>query len=237
MKIIEKHCKVEHDSGAEYQRYCHIPSCLLPPILNTTRLCRIDEAERVHPEVCSPRREGNERSIMSYLIWQYDLHPAYTVIDLIKQCYQAAHGAEHLLTDTEAARGYLEREFADVAAKDIPLCEPISEDVCRVNIAAWKYRGLPPAELFELFAASAYPRENGRERLLHYLREAEKFIEAYGVRLAADARALAEYRKGEMPPVHHSEAYRCAEHPAYRVVDASLLERYFESVPSEKNDP
>ena len=40
---------------------------------------------------------------------------------------------------------------------------------------------------------------------------------------------IEEYRRSGMPAIHHSDAYREAEHPAYRVVDAKLLREYFEN--------
>ena len=40
---------------------------------------------------------------------------------------------------------------------------------------------------------------------------------------------IEEYRRSGMPPIHHSDVYREAEHPAYRVVDSKLLRDYFEN--------
>ena len=161
--------------------------------------------------------------ISSYLYQQYKLHPSTTVTDILKQCYQAAYGAEHLLTDKDAAKRYLEREFEATPAKDILLCEQISDEFCRVNIAAWKHRGLPSDDLFELFAASAHPREKGKELLEGFLLEAEEFTNSENAR-----EVIEEYRRAGMPALHHSEAYRDAERPAYRIVDSRLLREYFE---------
>lgn len=186
-------------------------------------------------------------SIIGYLYEQYELHPSTTVTDVLKQCYQAAYGAEHLLTDKDAARRYLEREFEATPAKDIPICEYISDEVCRVNIAAWKYRGFPIGDLFELFSASAYPREKGRELLEGFLREAEEYIDDHEVTEVREdseknrsfkrvnifcengSEIIEEYRRAGMPAIHHSDAYREAEQPAYRIVDAKLLREYFEN--------
>ena len=184
--------------------------------------------------------------IIPYLFRQYQLHKSLTVTDVLKQCYQAAYGAEHLLTDKEAARRYLEREFEATPAKDVLICEHISDDFCRVNIAAWKHRGLPADDLFELFEASAYPRKNGRELLEGFLHEAEGFTDhrdmtmkrTHGTKapsfdrintFSQNAREIIEeYRRAGMPAIHHSDAYREAEHPAYRVVESKLLREYFE---------
>ena len=179
--------------------------------------------------------------IFRYLLHQVYLHPSTKVTDILKQCYQAAYGAEHLMTDTDATRRYLEHEFEATPAKDILLCEHISDDFCRVNIAAWKHRGLPIGDLFELFAASAHPRENGKETLEGFLREAEEYVDIHEEFVISDGQLICvklfgddcvevieEYRRAGTPTIHHSEAYREAEHPAYRIVEAKLLREYFE---------
>jgi len=247
------HCdKVEHIKGEKYRT---LPGGVKFDLNKLTYypLDRIDDFTEVdiprfrlgavEPIPSFPKRQP---SIIGYLGWQHKRHPSVTATDLLKQCYQAAYGAEHLLTDREAARLYLEREFESTPAGDIVLCEYISDDVCRVNIAAWKHRGLPVGDLFDLFSASAYPRENGRELLEGFLREAEEYIDAQEMteitkkpdeslsfkrinEFCEDgAGIIEEYRRSGMPAIHHSEAYRAAEHPAYRIVDAKLLREYFE---------
>ena len=59
------------------------------------------------------------------LIAQFAAHPSTAPQDAVKQCYQAAFGAEHLLTDTSLAAAYLEREFNDTRRRT-PLCEKIA---------------------------------------------------------------------------------------------------------------
>ena len=65
------------------------------------------------------------------------------MLNFVKQCYQAAFGAEHLLTDLAAAEEYFSAEYVRVAAVDAPLYERISPHVCRVNLSAWRKSGLP----------------------------------------------------------------------------------------------
>jgi len=123
--------------------------------------------------------------------------------DIIKLCYQAAFGAEHLLTDVDKARAYFNDEYARTEAAVLPLYEAISQDVCRVNIAAWKQINLPPEWLFNIFVASIYPREDGAALFFDFLRQAG--LDAVNIPVAA---------------VHHSAAYRAAVRPAYRIVCA-----------------
>ena len=165
-------------------------------------------------------------SLIPYLTEQLRTHPSMTPQDVAKLCYQAAHGAEHLLSDLDRARGYLRREFEATAADaNIPLIEPISDAVARVNIAAWKARGLSPDTLFDLFAATATVGGEGDTRLEEYLIEAEDFLTHAPTSIALEDWQMfsAWYTQNGRPAIHHSEAYREAEKPAYRIVRRELL--------------
>lgn len=146
--------------------------------------------------------------------------------DIAKLCYQAARGAEHLLSDLDRARGYLMRELeATPADEDIPLVEPISDDVARVNLAAWKARGLSPDLLFDLFSATASVRREGEDLLPAYLAQAGAWLACTEgpVESAEWEEFLRRYEEQGYPAIHHSEAYRAAEKPAYRIVRSDLL--------------
>lgn len=155
-----------------------------------------------------------------YILEQIRKHPAVQPQDLVKLCYQAAYGAEHLLSDPDAAREYLEREYAAVEAADIALYENISDDVCRVNLAAWKARQLPLQWLFHMFAASAKIKSNGSDLFSDYLETAGKVITEENVGFSTvDWQAyLGGYEKAGMTAVHHSVQYRECESPSYRIV-------------------
>lgn len=171
----------------------------------------------------------------TYLEEQTNRHPVWECCDLIKQCYQGARGAEHLLTDLSRAKGYFFSEWEATPALDQPLYEEISPAVSRVNLGAWKYRGRSPEELFDLFAASATVME-GEDLLEAYLAAAGEFLaERYPEKLPLWQETLEGYKQAGMPAIHHSESYRTKERPAYRVVKTALLLEYLEKTMSEKD--
>ena len=141
-----------------------------------------------------------------FLRQQLDRHPGMQTQDVIKLCYQAAFGAEHILQDKAAAEAYFYKEYGETTATDEPLFEAISSEVCRVNFGAWKREGLPPKWLFRMFVCSEYRAD--KARFLEYLQVAlcREEVDAY---LAGGIRA-----------VHHSDSYREANHPHYRIVSA-----------------
>ena len=165
-------------------------------------------------------------SLIPYLKTHLDNHPSMTSQDIAKLCYQAAHGAEHLLADLDRARRYLEHEMDSVEANEcMTLIEPISDRVARVNLAPWKAKGLSADALFDLFVATARVSGNGDERLSSYLSEVSDYLasEPSSIALTEWMTFLAWYDQNGRPAIHHSEAYRAAEHPAYRIVLRDLL--------------
>ena len=162
-----------------------------------------------------------------YLKHQIELHPSIQMQDVVKMCYQAVFGVEHMLSDKEKARQYFFQEYETTPAdSSIPLYEPISENFCRINLAAWKARGLDPDELFDLFVRTAnYNVPGTRTDLNNCAKSAEKLM-AKGMlpfTLEEWKPYYVAYKNNGMQPVHHSEIYRQAEQPAYRVVRKSLL--------------
>ena len=80
---------------------------------------------------------------MIYLKEQCARHPSMEARDVLKLCFQAAFGAEHILSDVNKAKDYFFREFEYVSPTDEPVFERISDEVCRVNLGAWKKEGIP----------------------------------------------------------------------------------------------
>ena len=158
------------------------------------------------------------------LLQQLRAHPSMQNRDVVKLCYQAACGAEHLLSDLEGARAYFEEEFASVSPKDEPLFEQISSEICRVNLGAWKRRGIPCEWLFSMFTATKFSGA-GKKVLPAYLAEAEAVLQETGFDMDGWHAYMAEYRAEGMPAVRHTEAYRAAEQPAYRIVAAEYVKQ------------
>lgn len=148
---------------------------------------------------------------------QLRLHPSAQPQDVIKLCYQAARGAEHLLADLTRARAYFDREYAATPVTPaMPLFELLSEDVARVNIAAWKAAGLPAEWLFRMFVNTATVARDGADLLADYITQADALVGD----MPGWQEALAAWTEQGRPAVHHSGAYRESEHPAYRIVNA-----------------
>lgn len=145
--------------------------------------------------------------------------------DIAKMCYQAAMGAEHLLSDISAAKRYFDAEFESVSPKDCELFECLSDDICRINLGAWKSLEMPKDWLFNMFIGTASVARGGKDTLEAYLSEAEDVLSGARVGFSIEEwrEFLEQYRAAGLPSVHHSQCYRKNEKPAYRIVDRAFL--------------
>lgn len=164
------------------------------------------------------------------LLEQIKKHPSSQPRDFIKQCYQAARGGDHLLSNLEAAQAYLDKEWDEVKPADGPLYEWISPSIARVNLAPWKEAGLAKDWLFSMFAASSalVAKESCETDYLEdYLTQVTTLLGEESSFVSCSSAtwldALVEYNQMGRPAVHHSPEYRQAEHPAYRIVHQRFI--------------
>lgn len=160
-----------------------------------------------------------------YIALQFKLHPCMQPQDLVKLCYQAAFGAEHLLNDITTARTYFNNEFSSVSENDNELYEEISSDICRVNLSAWKASGMPSEWLFQMFVNSASISKNDKDIFSQNLKTADSVLQNTKVSFTYNGwkEYLTQYQKSETHTVHHSEIYRQQEHPSYRIIHKRFL--------------
>jgi hypothetical protein len=144
---------------------------------------------------------------------------------VLKLCYQSAFGAEHLLSDPREAEAAFRAEWETVNPVPGPLAEAVGPDVCRLRLEVWKARGLPPEWLFRLFCQAARPRADGTARMAACLAAADAAAAAGALPFspAAWQSCRRSWEAAGGGPVHHSNAYRAAEHPAYRVAEGTAL--------------
>ena len=146
-------------------------------------------------------------------------HPELELQDAIKFLYQSCMGSGHLGLDSQTVLTYLEAEWADVEGEaDVPPTEPLGNGLCRLSLAACKGQGLDPATLAALFLHTAQTVTPDRQAL----EESLNLLYSLPLPRAEVDRVLEDYRKAGMPAVHHSDRYRRAYAPAYRVVEQDL---------------
>ena len=152
-------------------------------------------------------------------------YPLAQAVDMLKLLHQGEFGPGHLIVDAAANKKYLENEYAMVAANPKPPAGNYLEDIgfgfMRLHIHAIDEIGLALEEfqrMFELSAADVHGTEQG-------LLDKAAALKASG--LPIDAKEiddfLAKWLEAGGPPFRHSEAFREAYAPAYRVMKAELV--------------
>ena len=162
--------------------------------------------------------------LKAILIAHAKRYPLMQPRDAVKLIYQNEFGGGHLIRDEQACLNYLRQEYAS-AEKDptAALYEDIGNGIVRVNLAAVK-----PEDLEQLgrdFIRSAAKHKGTLDSFLNKL-EVLRMLTAEGV-FAFDLDALntylSEYKAAGYPAVSHSEQYRQAYKPAYRIIRNAYL--------------
>lgn len=159
--------------------------------------------------------------IEKYLNEQLKKHPHMQPQDIVKLCYQAAYGNEHLIKNKEEAKAYLINECSCLVPCDTELTENISDDICRINLSAWMYNSLPLEWLFNIFLMSSMKAPDGDNVFEDSLSAADSMIlnSIQNFSYFDWTQYLDEYKKNGIHAVHHSDEYRTNEKPAYRIIN------------------
>jgi uridine kinase len=139
-------------------------------------------------------------------------YPLMEPQDAVKLLYQRAFGPGHMIESRECALERLQAELGGVR-KDpsIPLFEPLGAGLVRMNLAS------PAFPRPETAAGLFFASEKMSERDV-FRRELDALVRSW----PESGPYVASYRAKGCPQPGHSEVYRAAYHPAYRVVSAKF---------------
>ena len=173
------------------------------------------------------------QNIKKFINGQMETYPESRLLDIYKSCFQDYMGAEHLVSDSERVKAYLDEELETTTLDELMPCyyEPcgIDSNYYRVSIRAIKENIISEEILLDAFVRSANSVErpsveSWRNRWhviigtidkmqlnLHHFEEDKQFIDSI---LTAGKYAIS-----------HSPEYREAYHPHYRIVEKGIFER------------
>lgn len=153
-------------------------------------------------------------------------YPKMQPTDAIKLIYQNEFGVGHLITDSGLFMQRLSDEMQSAGQfAEIPLTEPIGNGLLRVMLNSGT-TGLPALQrLAELCLRTAAAHHGNMDRFLEKIEvlRAETRNGLFGFTSDTLDEYLRGYEQSGFPPVSHSEIYRTAYHPAYRVVLAMFF--------------
>lgn len=160
------------------------------------------------------------------LLEHWKRYPAMEIQDMVKLLFQSEFGGGHMILDSEVSLRRLKEEH--VTAR-IPAGQSVWEDIggglCRVYLDKEK-TGLKAETINRMFVATANSCVGSRTdfelRLSEFLELCRQGILPYPPNQVEDY--LLNYKRQGYPAVSHSQNYRDAYHPAYRVVEAAYME-------------
>ena len=157
--------------------------------------------------------------LKAVLITHAKRYPLMQPTDAVKLIYQNEFGGGHLIRDEQMCLNYLRREY-DSIEKDpnAPPYEEIGNGIVRVNLAAVKPEDLE--QLGKDFIRSAAEHTGSKAQFLQKLDVLRQLTAAGHFRFSMIELEyyLSEYIQSGCPMVSHSEQYRKAYLPAYRIV-------------------
>jgi len=178
-----------------------------------------------------------DERFISLIIEQCKKYPAMQVQDLLKLVYQNEFGCGHMVMDTACSLEMIVDEYralSDELRTDTfcgamwtsHLTEYIGNGMCRLNLRVLKQSTLTPETLNSLFMLTANKPMGSTEGFEKKAAEVIKLCESGEIPFEAKevAQALEASRLAGHPPQRHSEEYRAAYKPAYRVVDKTFCD-------------
>lgn len=164
---------------------------------------------------------NSDSQTRAFLLAHCKTYPALELTDLFKALYQSACGCEHLVGDASAAAAYIKSEAASCKPHTGAVVEPLDGEYVRVHLDILN-EGLSADTFARLFALSAGHRDSAKtlleeklDVLLNLAAQGELPFSFEETRAAVEA-----WKKAGLPACHHSETFRQAYAPAYRLMKA-----------------
>ena len=166
-------------------------------------------------------REAIERQMVTY--------PESTLQDVYKSFYQDRFGPGHMITDTASARSYLMRELSEMCDTSAVYYEPTGSEgrFVRVYLSAIADSLITVEQLLDAFIQSANEVQEPQTEWATEWEDIVGVIRKYDLKVndfEALQPVLSEAAQNHQA-VHHSQAYREAYHPHYRIVEREVLQK------------
>ena len=148
-------------------------------------------------------------------------YPLMEPTDAVKLIYQNEFGGGHLIRDIDSCLNYLRREYASVTqSPEAPLTEDIGNGMFRIYLNALDHAGYSIEQLGADFIRSANARSGSLDSFIPKLEVLHQLTREGRMPFSLEALEayLESYRRAGYPMVSHSDAYRNAYSPAYRII-------------------
>ena len=158
------------------------------------------------------------------LISHFGTHPELQIRDIFKFLFQSVFGCEHMISSLERAVSYIQTEAQNISCIDNATVEPLDGEYSRIPLA-YLGKGMSAETLGKLFYLSASAEKGTVEQLEKRLDIAEQLIAEgqLSFSLLAFKAARMAWKDADYSALHHSDAFREAYHPSYRVISNKYI--------------
>jgi len=173
------------------------------------------------------------QDIRGFVSRQMETYPESRLLDIYKSCFQDYMGAEHLVSDRQRVKAYLDEELQTTSLDDLMpwYYEPcgVNGQYIRVSIRAIKENLITEDLLLDAFIRSANSEK--RPSVESWRDEWHKIIgtidqmEIGLPRLGQDRAFIDSILTVGKYAISHSPEYREAYRPHYRIVEKDIFER------------
>ena len=172
------------------------------------------------------------QDIQGFVSRQMQVYPKSRLLDIYKSCFQDYMGAEHLVSDRERVKAYLDEELQTTSLDDLMpwYFEPcgVNGQYVRVSIRAIKENLITEDVLLDAFIRSANSEkrptvESWRDRwrkIVDTIDQLELNLPNY----QQDRAFIDSILSVGKYAISHSPEYREAYRPHYRIVEKSIFE-------------
>ena len=184
--------------------------------------------------VISAQESGEDQlSIEGFVNRQMQNYPKSRLLDIYKSCFQDYMGAEHLLSDRQRVKAYLDEELNTTSLDDLMpwYYEPcgIDSSYYRVSIKTIKEGFITEDQLLDAFIRSANsetrPSVESWSNRWHMIIGTIDRMKLDMPNYQEDKQLIDSVLSVGKYAISHSPDYREAYHPHYRIVERSIFEK------------
>ena len=184
------------------------------------------------------RKARTAQAIEGFVNRQLQSYPQSRLLDLYKSCFQDCMGAEHLVSDRQSVKAYLDEELKSTSLDDLMPWnyEPcgLDSNYYRVSIRTIKEHIISEEMLLDAFIRSANtPKrlsvKEWNERWSRIVREIDQ-LQLNLPHYDEDRRFIDSLLSSGKYAISHSSDYREAYHPHYRIIERSIFEKEFRPI-------
>lgn len=196
--------------------------------------------------VISAQESGEDLlSIEGFVNRQMQNYPKSRLLDIYKSCFQDYMGAEHLLSDRQRVKAYLDEELNTTSLDDLMpwYYEPcgIDSSYYRVSIKTIKEGFITEDQLLDAFIRSANsetrPSVESWSNRWHMIIGTIDRMKLDMPNYQEDKQLIDSVLSVGKYAISHSPDYREVYHPHYRIVERSIFEKEIKHLiePKKKN--